>query len=278
MAVYRRVRVSEALVKSGLYDIDYALNPYAGCEHGCRYCYARAYTRYREAAENWGQVVYIKENIVEVLEREVVRKKRGVVGVSTITDPYQPIERTESLTRACLEVLLRAGFQVSIQTKSDLVLRDLDLLSEHRDLVDVGFTITTMDREVASVIEPGAPPPEARARALREVVESGIETWVFLGPIMCGVNDSENSIRRVIELAAETGSTLYYDYLRLRAGVAEALAELKSEYPHAARFARRWWQSVEENIRKLCSELGVKCVAAFPPRRESLTLDRFFTR
>ena len=93
--IYRRIKVKQALSRSGLPDIDYALNPYAGCYHGCIYCYARAYTRYKDAAQNWGQVIYIKENIVDVLRKEVRRKKKGIVGISTITDPYQPIEKKE---------------------------------------------------------------------------------------------------------------------------------------------------------------------------------------
>ena len=277
MVVYKRVRVSQALVRSGLYDLDYALNPYAGCEHGCLYCYARAYTRYRDAAESWGEIVYVKENIVEVLAREARHRKPGVVGVSTITDPYQPIEREEMLTRKCLQVLLSAGFHVSIQTKSDMVTRDLDILHEHRKRVDVGFTITTLDNGTAALIEPRAPPPSLRARALKEVASAGLETWVFLGPIIRGVNDSEGNIRRIARLAADTGSTLYYDYLRIRPGVSLSLGALVTNYPHVLSTDPMWRRAVSRLVESICGEEGVKCVPAFPPKDRKQTLDKFLT-
>lgn len=275
MVVYKRVRVSQALVRSGLHDLDYALNPYAGCEHGCLYCYARAYTRYRDAAKSWGKIVYVKENIVDVLAREVRRRKPGVVGVSTVTDPYQPIEREEMLTRRCIQVLLHAGFHVSIQTKSDIVTRDLDILCEHRKRVDVGFTITTLDDGTAALIEPHAPPPSLRARALKEVASTGLETWVFLGPIIRGVNDGEENIRRIARLAADTGSTLYYDYLRLRPGVTLSLGALATSYPHVLSTDPAWRRAVARLVESICDEEGVKCAPAFPPKDGKQTLDKF---
>jgi len=264
---YRRVRVSSALSRSGLYDLDYAYNPYAGCAHGCLYCYARYYTPYREVAENWGRLVYVKENVVEVLRREARRLKRGVVGVSTTTDPYQPVEEREELTRRGLEVLLSSGFRVSVQTKSPLVLRDLDLLSEHRSLVDVGFTITTLDEEVAKLMEPGAPPPSARAYALRKLASEGIETWVFLGPILRSVNDSEGSIRMVAQLAAETGSKLIYDFLRLKPGLERYLQPLERRFPGASTAPRWWRERVAALVERVCQELGVRCEPSFPPSK-----------
>ncbi len=274
---YRRVRVSSALSRSGLYDLDYAYNPYAGCAHGCLYCYARAFTRYRDAAEHWGRVVYIKENAPEVLEREVRAARRGVVGVSTITDPYQPVEEGERLTRRGLEVLLGAGFRVSIQTKSDLVLRDLDLLSRYRHLVDVGLTITTMSRGVAELMEPGAPPPEARAAALERLSGEGIETWVFLGPILRGVNDSRESIRAVAEVAQRAGARLYFDYFRMKPGLGRAMGAILARHPQALDTSWAWRSRVAKLVERVCSELGLEC---HPPRAPSRAgggdLTRFF--
>jgi DNA repair photolyase len=264
---YRRVRVSSALSRSGLYDLDYAYNPYAGCAHGCLYCYARYYTPYREVAENWGRVVYVKENVVEVLRREVRRLRRGVVGVSTTTDPYQPVEELEELARGGLEALLSSGFRVSVQTKSPLVLRDLDLLAGHRDLVDVGFTVTTLDDEVARLMEPGAPPPSARAHALRRVAAEGVRTWVFLGPILRGVNDSEESVRGVAQLAAETGSELIYDFLRLKPGLEKHLEPLERRFPGASTTPRWWRERVAALVERVCRELGVRCEPSFPPSK-----------
>jgi len=263
--IYRRVKVKQALSRSGLPDIDYALNPYAGCYHGCIYCYARAYTRYKDAAQNWGQVIYIKENIVDVLRKEVRRKKKGIVGISTITDPYQPIEKKEMSTRRLLKVLLSHRFRVDIQTKSPLVLRDLDILLTSPQLVEVGFTITTLDSSLASVIEPKAPSPKGRVEALEKLSEEGVTTWIFMGPIIPGVSDDYSTLKSVIEIASATGSTLIYDWLRLRPGVEESLRRFQDVLGDVIKksLSVRWRKRVEEEIIKLCALNDVGCNPAF---------------
>ncbi|MET1128537.1 MAG: radical SAM protein [Thermoproteota archaeon] len=271
-----KVRVSAALTRSGLPDLDYALNPYAGCSHGCVYCYARLYTRYREASRSWGRVVVVKENIVEVLKREVRRLKPGVVGVGTVTDPYQPVELAHRLTRRSLEVLLESGFYASIQTKSGLVTEDLDLLEEHSDKVDVGLTVTTLDERVAQLIEPWAPPPGERVRALEELGSRGIRVWVFYGPVLPGINDDDATLESIVRLAASLGAVLYYDKLRVRGFM------LAPGYPirGSAEAAKRYeWASFFRRLRELCARYGVECHPGFegdarqePPRR---TLDPY---
>jgi len=220
---YVRIRVSRAISPSGLPDLDYALNPYVGCAHACIYCYARAYTRYKEVSRRWGEVVYIKENLLSILSKELRRYRPGKVGVSTITDAYQPIEAEEKITRRAIKMLVEHGFRVSIQTKSTLVLRDLDIISSKPAFFDVGFTITTMNDEKARIIEPHSPPPSERAEALRAIASRNIATWVFLGPIIPLFNDTVDDIAEIVELAATTGSLLYYDYLRYKPGLEDSL-------------------------------------------------------
>lgn len=269
--------MQHALSKSGLPELDYSFNPYAGCAHGCIYCYARAFTRYKDVSLNWGRVVYIKENIVEVLEKEVKRLRRGIVGVSTITDPYQPVEATERLARRGIEVLLRNGFHVSIQTKSPLVVRDLDILDSNKGKVDVGFTITTMDWKTASLIEPHAPPPSARAEALGKVAAKGLETWVFLGPIIRGVNDAKSSLEQVARVAFETGSKLYYDFYHHRPELAESMNAILATRPLALNASRSWLEEVQNTITKICSSLGIECIPAFQPKAAKNKIDQFLT-
>ncbi len=262
---YVRIKVSTALSRSGLPDLDYALNPYVGCYHSCIYCYARKYTRFKEVAENWGQVIYIKENLEDVLRREVRVLRRGVVGVSTITDPYQPIEASEKLTRLSLNTLLMAGFRVDIQTKSPLVVRDLDILRRFRERVEVGFTITSMNDSVTSIIEPRAPPPSRRAEALETLHENGISTWVFLGPIIPGVNDSPESLREVVEVASSTSSTLYYDWIHLHKEVIPSLNTglMKSGLKQVKGVSPEWRSRVEKELRNACESFHVRCLPAF---------------
>lgn len=265
---YKRVRAVNILAKSNLYDLDYAYNPYAGCAHGCLYCYARCYTRFRDAVERWGSIVYVKENALELLAREAERVKRGVVGVSTITDPYQPIEEVEKLTRRGLELLLRSGFRVSIQTKSPLVLRDLDLFTKWRHSVDVGLTITTVETGLAKLIEPYAPEPAARAKALEKLSDSGVETWLFLGPLMRGVNDDEYNIKAIVEVAQATGSKLYFDYFRMKPDLENPMKKVIRVYPHATDSSSRWRVNVRRLVEKICENLGVEFQRSFPQKRE----------
>ncbi|MEZ0248388.1 MAG: radical SAM protein [Thermoproteus sp.] len=251
------IRTDRGLAKSGLPEYDYALNPYLGCLHACRYCYAKDFTR-GEPGEHWGEVVYVKVNLPEVLAREVKAYSPGVVGVSTITDPYQPVEAKYRLTRRSLEVLLQAGFKASIQTKSTFVLKDMDLFFVYRDKVDVGITITTYREEAARLLEPKAPPPRARAYALHMLSELGVKTWVFLGPLLQGVNDGEEDYMPVLEVAKKTKSEVIIDRYRPRPGADSMLSALGLR----PRIDRGWWARKAGEIKARCVELGVVCRTA----------------
>lgn len=262
---YVFISVSSALSRSGLPDLEYALNPYVGCYHKCSYCYARSYCRFEEPRSHWGDVIYVKKNIVGLLKSEVRRVRPGPVGLSTTTDPYQPVEALTKLTRESLEVLFRAGFRVVIQTKSPLVLRDLDILASFRDLAEVGFTITSVDDSLLRGVEVRAPPPTARVRALTKVSESGVKTWVFFGPIIPGLNDDLSTIEGVVGVARETGSTLYYDWLRYKDELRSFFSVLglsPEKYVRGREFIA-WRKSVEERLVRVCRERGVACVPAF---------------
>ncbi|MEM1604392.1 MAG: radical SAM protein [Zestosphaera sp.] len=262
---YVFIRASSALSKSGLPDLNYALNPYAGCYHKCSYCYARSYCRFEEPRTRWGDVIYVKRNVVELLKSEVRRFRPGSVGISTITDPYQPIEALTRLVRESLKVLLSAGFKVVVQTKSPLVLRDLDILTSFSELVEVGFTITSVDDSVLRGVEVRAPPPKARIRALARVRDSGVRTWVFYGPLIPGLNDDLSTIEGVVGVARETGSTLYYDWLRYKEELRSFFSSLglsPEKYVRSRDFVA-WRRSVEERLVRVCRERGVECVPAF---------------
>ncbi|MCH1771909.1 MULTISPECIES: radical SAM protein [Metallosphaera] len=237
----REIEVKSALTKSGLRELDYSLNPYLGCRFSCSYCYARYFSP-REVGERWGEVILVKKNLLEVLRKEVKVKRKGVVGISTITDPYQPVERNFRLTRESLKLLLEGGFRVSIQTKSPLVLRDLDILTRYRERVDVGVTVTTMSPEEARQIEPLAPLPQARIETLKELKENGVEVWMFLGPVIPGHN-----FFGVLEEAGKIGVRVIYDVFNYYPGL-----------PFRS-VSKNTWKQLEEQIRKMCEELGVQC-------------------
>jgi len=171
------------LSKSRIYD--YALNAYVGCQHKCLYCYARFMKRYSGHSEPWGDFVDVKINAPELLSKEIKKKKRGRVWVSGVCDAYQPLEKKYRLTRRCIQILVENGWPFTIQTKSPLVVRDIELLKKAADC-EVGFTITTADEKMRSIFEPGAPPLAKRVEALATLHSAGITTFVMVAPLLPG--------------------------------------------------------------------------------------------
>ncbi|MEW8959668.1 MAG: radical SAM protein [Moorella sp. (in: firmicutes)] len=196
---------SSALNRSRIPGIDYCLNPYTGCSHGCVYCYAACMARFRGRDERWGSFVEVKTNFLEVLAGQLRRPKGGRVMLSSVTDAYQVIERKYRLTRRCLELLSRSNLAVSILTKSDIIVDDLDLLRA-MPAVSVGFTITTLDDGLARQLEPGAPPPSRRLAALKKLASSGIKTWVFVAPVIPGLNDAPEELAALARKALGAGA------------------------------------------------------------------------
>jgi len=226
------VTCKTALGESRLPGYDYCLNPYVGCGHACVYCYARGYALRRGRADAWGSYVDVKANIVNVLAKEVRRSlSRGVVGISTLTDAYQAIESTRCLTKRCLDILLGSGFKVTIQTKSDLVLRDIEALAEHPGDVTIGVTITTLDSELSRRIEPGASDPGKRVEVLSRMSEAGLGTWVFIGPILPDVTD--DGLCDILDVAQSLKvEEVLFDRLNMRPGVWPSISSfLQSDYP-----------------------------------------------
>lgn len=226
------VTCRSALGESRLPGYDYCLNPYVGCSHACVYCYARSYALRRGRRNAWGSYVDVKANIVDVLAKEVRRSlRRGVVGISTLTDAYQAIESTTCLTQRCLKVLLENGFQATIQTKSDLVLRDIELLAAHAGGVTVGVTITTLDKDLARRIEPGASDPERRIDILSRMRSAGIGTWIFIGPILPHLTDDGLGGLLDVARSLKVGEVIF-DRLNMRPGVWPSISSfLQSNYP-----------------------------------------------
>jgi len=181
--IIREIKAKSLLTKSRIPGVDYCVNPYVGCSHGCRYCYATFMKRFTGHTEPWGSFVDVKINAPEILQKQLKRAKRGRVLISSVTDAYQPIESKYKLTRQCLEALLQCQFPVDILTKSPLVLRDTDLIKKFKDIA-VGITITTNDEKMQKIFEPNAPSIMARIRTLKALHDKGINTYAFIGPVL----------------------------------------------------------------------------------------------
>ncbi|HUA96723.1 MAG TPA: radical SAM protein [Terracidiphilus sp.] len=190
----------------------HAINPYRGCEFGCRYCYARYTHEFLEMRdpEEFERKIYFKENAAWLLEQELRRLPAGTqIALGTATDPYQPLERRQRLTRGLLEVFARhSGFRLGIVTKSALVARDVDLLTEirKRNRLTVHVTVTTMNTALARKLEPRAPRPDLRIQTIALLREAGVRTGVMCSPLMPGITDSRSSIEAVARAAAGAGA------------------------------------------------------------------------
>jgi DNA repair photolyase len=161
----------------------YVINPYVGCQHNCVYCYAHFMKRFTGHKEPWGQFVDVKLNAPELLKREITRKRPDRVWVSGVCDPYQPLEGKYKLTRQCLEILAEHDWPVTVQTRSPMCLRDLDVLKTGKHF-EVGLSITTADDGMRKLFEPNAPSINERVKALGELHQAGIRTYAMIAPIL----------------------------------------------------------------------------------------------
>jgi len=263
--IVREIECKSILTKSGIEGVDYALNPYVGCEHGCVYCYASFMKRFTGHTEEWGTFVDVKINAAEVLARQMRRAKQGNIAFGTVTDPYQPLERKYEVTRACLEVLADCDFPVSILTKSDLVLRDLDLLRRLRD-VEAGFTITALDEVVQRVFEPHSPPTSARLAALAGLAEAEIKTWAFCGPLLPFLSDDEEQIDALFEKLARAGvSYIIVDSMKLSGAIwGKVRRVLERHYPdlvegyrHVAANRKPYHDALMARVQRLAGKHGL---------------------
>jgi len=256
-----------ALSKSGLPGATYSVNPYFGCSHGCVYCYASFLLRYHQRAERWGSFVEAKVNMPAVLRRE--KKRPGKVYLGTVCDPYQPAEAEFRLSQAVLEILGGAGFPVEVLTKSDLILRDINLLQRYPGF-SVELTITTLDEQVQKLFEPGAVTPQRRLTAAQRLVATGVPVSVFVGPVLPYFSDSFETLFEIFCAIARVGVRRVlvdrFNYLSGKMGVLRSL--LQRECPQAVRafeqacrepegYAQRLREVVNRALRKAGLEGGV---------------------
>jgi DNA repair photolyase len=187
------------------FGIDYNMNLYKGCCHGCIYCDSRS-NCYR--VENF-DTVRAKKDVLEILEKELqTKREKGVIGIGAMSDTYNPFEKQYEITRNALKLIKKYRFGVSIETKSDLIVRDIDVLAEINRLqnVIVKFTITTSGDNLAKIIEPNVCASSARFKAMKRFADSGLFTGVLLTPIIPFITDSEENIKEVIRLSCENGA------------------------------------------------------------------------
>jgi DNA repair photolyase len=275
----------------------WTINPYRGCEFGCKYCYAR-YTHeflqpekishvpagtYNSPVQTWATAfeheIYLKGNAAWLLEQELRRfeanpaMKGEEIAIGTATDPYQPIERRVGITRSLLEVFSgREGYRIGMVTKSNLIARDVDLLAKiaQRNALVVHVTITTADTALARKLEPRAPRPDLRFAAVRRLRDAGVVAGVMASPLLPGINDSSKSLEAVASRAAAANASFLKAHPLFLKSCSRPtyLSFVREHFPHLAddyarQFATRDFVDAEYSdkmrtrVREICSKYGL---------------------
>ena len=258
----------------------WTINPYRGCEFACKYCYARYTHEFMEMRDgvDFEQRIYAKQHAADLLRQELRKVKPGEdIALGTATDPYQPIEKKLEITRAILQEISRhSGLEVGIVTKSAMVARDIDVLREvaKNNRISVSFTVTTVDAELARILEPRAPRPDLRLEALKKLREAGIRAGVICAPVLPGITDGPKQLEAVVKAAADgNASYIYANSLFLKpCSAAVFLPFLKEHFPNlVSEYDRRFKDKafLPTAYRKRISELFGKLRAKYGIRSES---------
>ena len=258
--IIKEIEVKSVLTKSNLPVSDYSVNPYVGCTHACKYCYASFMKRFTNHAEPWGEFLDVK-CWPEIKHPEKYAGKELFFG--SVTDPYNPQEETYRRTRSLLEQLQGSGIKLSIQTKSDLVLRDFDLIKTFPD-ARVGFSVNTLDEVFKNDMD-SAVSIERRLTAMKTLHEAGVRTTCFISPIFPGITDCEAIIDRVkdqcnlvwLENLNLRGSykSVIFDYIRERHP--DLLPLYEEIYNHGSRL---YWETLDAGLRAYAKDAGLEYV------------------
>lgn len=228
--MYKEIQAKSILLTSKGFDFDYYnMNLYRGCQHDCIYCNSRSKRYYKE---NFSEIE-IKTNALELLEKEIRTKKKGIICTGNMNDPYMPIEEEMHQTRKALKIIQKHRFPLHIITKSPLVLRDIDILKKINEVYWViSITITTTNDELAKITEPKAPSPSERLKALKRLSSEGIYCGVFLMPTLPFLTDNEENIIDIVSKVAECGAKyiIYYPTITNRDGQREYMYNKFDEY------------------------------------------------
>lgn len=255
--IVKDIEVKSVLTKSNLPVADYSVNPYTGCAHGCKYCYASFMKRFTHHLEPWGEFVDVN-HWPKIMNPQKYAGKEIFIG--SVTDPYQPLEETAGRTRALLEQMKGSGCMVSIATKSDLVLRDLDLIKTFPN-ARVSWSINTLDETFREEMD-NAVSIERRLAAMKAFHDAGVRTTCFISPIFPGITDLPAIICRVKDQC----NLVWLENLNLRGGYKKAILDYIAQ-KHPALLTlyqaiyqkgdRSYWAMLDAEMRRLCKKEGL---------------------
>lgn len=245
MVKIHEIQAKRVLHKTKIPGADFAVNHYSGCEHACIYCYARFICKWRKQKEKWGSFVDVKINAPELVAEES-KNQKGTVILCTTADPYQPIENKYKLTREVLQNLNK-DMKLSILTKSDLVLRDIDVFRRFKD-IEIGLTITTLNENIKKVFEPFSSSSSARLEALKKLKQEGFFTYCFVGPILPYLTDLEEIFRKVSQFV----DLFMFEDLNLSIAKKEIFEAIRNNFPELEEkyrnLSKEFWLEKEKEI------------------------------
>jgi DNA repair photolyase len=244
----------------------WTINPYRGCEFACKYCYARYTHEFMELRDgaDFEQKIFVKQHAADLLRQELRQVKAGEeIAIGTATDPYQPAERRFEVTRAILEEFARhRGLEIGIVTKSNLVLRDIELFQQtaRNNRLFVNITITTLNVDLARMLEPRAPRPDLRLEAVQKLNEAGIPAGVICAPVLPGITDSPRDLEALVKATAQAGGKyIFANSLFLKpCSAAVFLPFLEKEFPQLVDSYRQRYKDrafLSASYRKRLSQL-----------------------
>lgn len=246
----KEIKVKSIITKSGLPDSDFVINPYIGCQHNCLYCYACFMKRFTNHQEPWGQFVDVKLNASDLIKDMPCYKGKSIT-IGSVTDPYQPLELKYKITRKILEKLINFESNIYIITKSDIILRDIDIIKKLHNCI-VAFSICTLDENVRKQLEPFASPIERRIKALKSLHHAGIKTVVFISPILPEVTDWKEIIDKTRDFTIE----YWFENINLYPSIQENIIHLyKKNNLSFTENNIEYWDSIEDEIRSYCKDL-----------------------
>jgi len=253
----KEIKAKSIIVKSNLPEGDFVINPYTGCQHGCKYCYARFMKRFTGHTEPWGLFVDVKINAPYLIPEDANKYKNKSITIGSVCDPYQPIERKYKLTRKILEKLIPLQPRLDILTKSDLITRDIDLLKKFKDFI-AGISMSMLDEKLRRQLELIAPSAKKRFVALKKLHKAGIKTALFISPIFPELTDWKAMINKTKSYVDE----YWFENLNLYPSIQNEIYRflrknkpaLIQKYKEIYTKDSDYWDSVEIEIREFCKK------------------------
>lgn len=258
----REIQAKSIIVKSNLPEGDFVINPYIGCMHGCKFCYARFMKRFTGHREPWGEFVDVKIDAPDLIPKDTDKYQGKWVTIGSVTDPYQPLERKYKITRKILERLIPLQPNLDIMTRSDLVLRDVDLLKQFKNCA-VALSLSTLDDKIRKELEPRATAVEKRINALEALHQAGISTALFISPILPELTDWRKIIKQTQAFVTEYWFENLNLYPSIRGNIYEFLSKhrpkLIGRYKEVYSKDSNYWGEEEKKIKEFCQKNKSNC-------------------